>query len=298
MKNCILAVVIAIPAMHAVQAQSTAPQPQFEVASIKPNKSCVNAGGYGPTPGRLDLRCTTLQDLIQLAYVVFASGTSPSIRHVPISGAPRWVDSEYYDVLAKAEGNAPFAEMAGPMLRALLAERFQLKLHRETREAPVYALTVAKGGLKIKPTKEGDCVPVDLNHPSPPATRGDARLILCGSQSVEVTAGRLVVEINGASLKDIASGVVSDQLGRPIVDKTGLTGLFDVHLEFAPDLSATPQVASRGVPVEPGNSPSATDSGVPSIFTAMVEQLGLKLESAKGPVDVIVIDRAERPSEN
>ena len=231
------------------------------------------------------MQCTTLENLVRTAYIVFAHA-QPDPKTLEILGQPGWMSSERYDVMAKADGNATFTDVRGPLLRRLLEERFQLKVHRETREGPVYVLTVAKGGAKIKPMKEGDCVPIDLNRLPPPPARGEPMPNYCGTQELRTTPGRLVLDTHGLSLSDLAKGALAAQLDHPVIDNTGLAGLFDVHLEFAPN---------------PGNSASplpAADSDAPSIFTAVGEQLGLKLASARGPVEVLVIDRVERPSAN
>jgi uncharacterized protein (TIGR03435 family) len=141
-----------------VQAQSTTSAAKFEVASIKPTKEC---GGGNPrnTPGRLILNCIYLKNLIATAYGRFANARLNPIWAVPkVEGGPSWIDSIAYNIEAKAQNGASRALMSGPMLQALLEERFKLKLHRETREVPVYALTVAKGGSKLKPFEEGNCI--------------------------------------------------------------------------------------------------------------------------------------------
>ena len=121
--------------------------------------------------GRLNLECVTLQDLIQAAYGMFADGGSfnPGMTPISISGAPGWVQSDHYDVAAKADGAARVEQMMGPLMRTLLEDRFKLKIHRESKEVPVYALTAAKNGFKLQPVKEGSCIVIDLNHlPEPP----------------------------------------------------------------------------------------------------------------------------------
>jgi uncharacterized protein (TIGR03435 family) len=207
------------------------------------------------------------------------------------------MSSENYNLEAKAEGNPPFPEMRGPMLRALLEDRCHLKVHRETREGPVYELAVVKGGAKIQPMKEGGCIPIDMNHPPPPPARGEPLPNYCGTQTMKMGQGRSVFDAHGISLMDLARGAISDQVDHPVIDKTGLTALFDIHLEFAPNFIHTPGVGSRGGSAEPG-SPAAADSEAPSIFTALTEQLGLRLVAARGPVQVLVIDHVERPSAN
>ncbi len=260
----------------------SAPPAGFDVASIKLNAACTNGRvrGSPPSPGTLDMQCTTLENLIRTAYIVFAHA-QPDPKTMEILGAPAWVGSDRYDVMAKARGNATFVEVRGPMLRGLLEERFQLKAHRETKEGPVYALTVAKGGPKFQPTKEGSCVPVDLNHLPPPPARGEPMPNYCGTQTLKTNQGRLVLDVHGVSVTDLANGVLSDQLDHRAIDQTGLAGVYDVHLEFAPN-----------------SVKAAADSEASSILTALTEQLGLKLSASRGPIEVLVIDHVERPSAN
>jgi len=273
--------VFAAPILAVAAAFSqTPPRPGFEVASIKPNKGCGDGpDGAAPSPGRLSLPCVSLRDLIVSAYGEFADGSTVSarIKKSDILGGPAWLDTDLYDLNAKAEGGAPLGLMAGPMLQRLLEDRCKLKLHRESREAPVYSLSVAKGGLKIQTTKEGSCTPLDLSHlPSRPAA-GEAGSPICGFSSRRgSTPLRVVTDAHGMTMAEFAERTL-DRLDRPVIDKTGLTGIFDIHLEYAPN-------------------PDASDG--PSVFSAVQEQLGLKLSPDKGAKDVLVIDSIERPSEN
>ena len=276
------------------QAQTPAALPRFEVASIKRNTSCGGrrGGGGAPTPGRLNMECATLQTLIENAYCVFADGMSMNPKSIGISGGPNWMLSDTYEISAKAEDGVPFAQMAGPMMQALLEERFGLQLHHESQEVPVYFLTVAKSGPKLEPAREGSCVVIDINHPPTPAP-GQPRLIRCGSQGISSKDGMLTMNSRGITMELLANDAQLTQvMGRPIVDKTGLSGRFDIRLEFAPD---TPAPNASGEATTPPNTPVLP--AVPSIFEAL-EQLGLKLEAGKGSVKILVIDRLERPSEN
>jgi len=177
--------------------------------------------------------------------------------------------------------------MQGPMLQALLEERFKLRVHRETREVSVYRLTVAKGGLKLRRVEEGSCTPHDyaalLLSPEP------GQKPICGNGGFGRRGNLVVAEIPGISIDEFSKRLTF-RLDRPVIDKTGVTGLFDFHLEFAPDMS-TPQLL--GQPADP-SEPAAGQS----IFTAIQKQLGLRLESAKGPREFLVVDSAEKPSEN
>lgn len=269
-----------------VYSQPAAPaRPQFEVASIKVNKDCGSRrGGSGPpNPGRMSILCWTAADMIQAAYVRWGSGPTPQ-PNLKILGGPDWAESELYDVEAKADGDAPPDQMYGPMMQTLLEARFHLKVHRETKELPVYALTVAKGGLKVAPIAEGSCEVFDVNHLPVPKPGDPARPFnFCGRQKPGTNAGNLTLDIFGTTMRQFSEGPLSSRLDRPVIDRTGVTGRFDFHLEFSP-------VQSSG--------DVAPEAAGPSIFTAVQEQLGLKLESTKGPVRVVVVDHIERPSEN
>ncbi len=268
-------------------------QAKFEVASIKPCKAdVVPEGGRGGgrenlSPGRLNLECRTVKGLIQMSYVLFSDGRVHPRMVVPIEGGPGWINSEHYTIDAKAEGaptHAPTqAMMHGPMLQALLEERFHLKTHRETREIPVYVLTVAKGGLKLKPFQEGSCTPIDFDSffsqfPPPPLPEPPQGRRYCITRGTSKGLNNLV-EAEGMSL-DLFTRDYLGRLDRPVINRTGIAGLFDFHLEFAPDETASDDPA-----------------GAPSIFTAL-QQLGLKLEAGKGPGEFLVIDRVDKPTEN
>jgi uncharacterized protein (TIGR03435 family) len=254
------------------------PAVQFEAASIKPSPNCAGGhggGGSSPAPGRFSVRCFSAEDYIQAAYSMFADGVSQNPRRMQVFGGPGWAAAETWDIEARG-GDAPIAKMYGPMLQKLLEDRFQLKIHRETRQLPVYILTLAKGGSKLSATKEGSCIPLDLNHMEPSA----AGSVRCGSGSVRGNAGRTVIDSHGQTLTALAAQGFHADFDRPVIDQTGLAGMFDIHLEFA----------REGAP--------ADDLSAPSLFTAVQEQLGLKLTPDKGPVEVLVIDHLERPSEN
>ena len=184
------------------------------------------------------------------------------------------------------------------MLQALLEERFKLKIRRETREVPVYALTVAKNGPRLKPFQEGSCLVLDFSNPPAPPAPGQTPTPFCGLAMRRRTGPNLTWEVHGGSLDDLARalGVDTDRI---VIDKTGIAGKFDFSMEFAPDES-TPFLSGRGGgdPSFVSTAPSPDPSGGLSIFTAIQQQLGLKLESAKGPREFLVIDRVEKPSEN
>jgi uncharacterized protein (TIGR03435 family) len=275
-----------------ILAQQTA-TPKFEVASIRPcgrgdsgGGGDTKGGGGNVSPGRLTRTCQSLAGLINAAYVLFAGDRLDRWSRMPISGGPNWINSERYDINAKADGNPSQEMMQGPMLRALLEDRFKLKIHRETREVPVYALIVNKGGLKLHRFEEGSCTPIDF-------TRLDLSALLLAQEQkrcrgVARKIGRnRSVDAQGMSLDEFSKIFLNGSLDRPVINKTGITGKFDFRLEYAPD------DPSGGPPAAPSNDPVG-----PSIFTAVQEQLGLKLEPGKGPGEFLVIDHVERPSEN
>ncbi len=266
-----------------------APRPAFEVASIKPSpKNCTGPGpGAGPTPGRIELPCVSARLLIRAAYGLL-SGGQLAVRPVEVVGGPAWLDSERYTIVAKAEGRASPTEMFGPMLQTLLEDRFQLKLHRESREHAAYALTVAKGGPKLTPAKE-ECPAADLNDFA--AWRVHAQTS-CGMPRISRKEGLTVVDFAGATMQEFAARAIF--LDRPVIDKTGLAGRYDIHLEFAREFPSG-SIRLNGIE-QP--APVPRESAGPSVFAALSQQLGLKLSPAKAPVDVIVIDSVERPAPN
>lgn len=212
------------------------------------------------------------------------------VQPFQISGGPAWIDSARYDVSAKADGAAKMPELM-QMLRSLLAERFQLAVHKETEQLPVFALVLArkdgKLGTNLVESKEGGCTPPDpTKTPSPPdPAKGPS--LACG----QIFMG--MQQMRGVSISiQRLPPVLCRFLERTVIDQTGLKGTYDVALEWTPDDSQLAGFLPPGAP-----KPTVTDSG-PSIFAALQEQLGLKLESAKGPVEILVIDHAERPSEN
>jgi uncharacterized protein (TIGR03435 family) len=257
-------------------------RPQFEVASVKPSFS-QSIQHVRPLPGRLTADAS-LQVLMQYAY-----GVEP----FQIVGGPEWPMDGRYEIDAKAGGNASRARMF-VMLQSLLEDRFQLKTHREIRELPVYALVAAKGGLKLPPPVEGSCV--DAPADAPPEWAGGRMAVpgeiqhaagLCGSASVhlEPTGARMQ---GGKIATPELVRMLSLALGRSVIDKTGFTGLFDLKLDF---------VADETTPTMPPPPPGSEMPGL-SLSQALRQQLGLQLESTKGPVEVIVVDHAERPSGN
>jgi uncharacterized protein (TIGR03435 family) len=263
---------------HAL-AQSAAPRPEFEVASIKPNKSGdLRAMIMPPRGGRLTATNIPFQVLITLAF---------QIKDFQLTGAPAWLRSERYDIEAKAAGN-PGLDEVEKMVQTLLEDRLQFKFHRETKELPIYALVVAKAG-KLH-TAEGECGPrPDGSLPVPEP--GKLPTALCGGFFA------FPGHISGQKVSIMQLlDPLSRFTGRNVIDKTNLTGKYDIDLEYTPDLGQFPSIPGGAPPGMPPLPP--IDSNGPTLFTVLQEQLGLKLESQKGPVEMIVIDSIERPSEN
>ena len=252
--------------------------PSFEAATIKPAvrivgpflpgsvRRCPLNGCGGPDTGepeRITFTTISLKNLILAAY-----------RLEPYQiEAPAWLDSAYFDVVATIPSGATRDEM-NLMLQNLLVERFQLKVHRSTKELPVYALVVAKGGPQLKETA--------TNPAAPSAAKGRGTIF-----STTPDGPRKRFEFDGMTLAKFAD-VLSPEVDRPVIDKTGLTAKYDVRLEFAPE---------RNTPFGPT---AATAGGsTPALFTALTEQLGLKLEPGKGPVMLLLVDSAlKEPTEN
>jgi uncharacterized protein (TIGR03435 family) len=297
------------PPAHLAQAQTAqtpvkapAPQPtaqpaprqRFDVVSIKPCKPSVTNGvpvfGGDSSPGNLRIGCGILADtdnlgLIQVAYNRYANGQLTSWKMIPIEGGPNWIHSERFEIDAKSDGHPSLLMMQGPMLQTILEDRFKLKIHRETRQGPVYELALGQGSPKLKPLQDGSCTPVVVGRPLPVLPDGQHRCRNMVSPSS--------VDFEGGTLSMFA-GSLGMVLDRPVIDKTGITSYFEIHLVFSPDDSA----ASRPATADPGASAAVGASDAPGIFQAIQEQLGLRLVPAKGPVDVLVIDHIERPSEN
>ena len=258
----------------------------FEAASVKPNKSTERNRGAGFQPGgRFLARNMTLRALVGIAY-----GTPQPLPAFRVVGGPGWSDSDGFDVEAKTvgefqdtQGGPGFSNSGELMLRTLLAERFSLKVHTETRDLPIYALVQARGNGSLGPRLRRSNVDCDAARAAVVAARR--------AGTPPNPADRPVCAFRGFT----GSGVTLEQLGavltpllqRVVLDRTGLAGRFDVDLALTPDQMRRPDA--------PGPNGSL-DS--PSIFTTLQEQLGLKVESTRGPVDVVVIDAAEHPTEN
>jgi uncharacterized protein (TIGR03435 family) len=257
----VAAALILIVAGCGLFAQATSERPQFEVVSIKLNQGLKGGMTFDTQPGRLVVVNNEVMNLIWHAYdIKFES---------QVIGLPAWAETDRYDVEAKAAG-VPDRKQTFLMLQSLLEDRFRLRVHREQRELPVFNLVAAKGGIKLVKRSEENCVYPDRTHPDQKPTNP------CGNDFTR--PGRWT-----ATNIDMAHAALSMGTDRPVIDKTGFQGTFDVDLQYSPALP---------------NAEGLADPSLPSFFTVLQEQLGLKLEPARGPVDVLVIDHIERPSAN
>jgi len=323
MRRIALALVLRMAGMPAMAQTPAGQKPQFEIASVKP---CAPGDGTGrgvpgqrgaaggggsviPSPGRLFVNCMSVSSMINIYLTVSDAERliNDSSRLIGddqrrVRGGPGWVYSDRYTINAETSDRAaagptggpiPDTLLLGPMLRLLLEDRFQLKTHRDTEEVTMYSLTIAKGGLKIKPMEEGGCVPFDLSTGRRPwEVFKPGEKPLC-SQGTGVAESDWTIYGAGQAMSNLA-GMLTTVTGRHVFDKTGLSGRFNYNLRFAHD-DTTPGEFPPGMP-----SPFP-QSDVPagrSLFTVLEEQLGLKLVPDKGPRGYLVIDRVERPSEN
>jgi uncharacterized protein (TIGR03435 family) len=257
-----------------VLAQS-GPQPSFEAASIKVNKSGEAGGRFGGRPGQIVVTNYTLRDIIRNAY---------GLQRYQIVGGPDWQAQDRFDITARAPEGSTQPQMLA-MVQTLLADRFKLRVHRETRDLPVYALVLARSDRRLGPKMQPasvDCAALAAARSrgeNPPIPQPIGERPVCGAQA---NPGRLMA--GGYAIPDFARNL-SGFAGRPIIDRTGLSGTYDFELLWTPD-----EPPPTGVTL-----PGWYDPNGPSLVTAVQEQLGLKLDATTGPVDVLVIDGAERP---
>jgi bla regulator protein BlaR1 len=274
---------IGIMGVPRIRAQSQQPTPKFEVASIQSCSTFSRSAYLDLPPGRFNSGCTTVQRLIQQAYGLFADGQMNPGSSLTVVGVPAWTTSELYEIDAKAEGHQGHSMMNGPMLQALLEARFRLKVHRETRELPVYALTIAEGGPNLQPF-QGNCTPRDFDKPPSEADCGASRLY--GSE----------VQMKAATMAQLCAAF-SALLDQHVIDKTGMGGRFNFDLDLPADDSGHLN-RPRSLPA---TSDPTTPRAPPILFNAAeiaMKKLGLNIEPTEGPGDFLVIDHVERPSEN
>jgi uncharacterized protein (TIGR03435 family) len=284
MKVLLLIAALCIYLLHAQSA------PKFDIVSIKACKPGAMVPG-GSSSGRLHIGCGILAGtdntgLIQVAYNRYASGQMTAYGVIPIEGGPDWIHSETFEINATSDGHPSIQMMEGPMMQKILEDRFKLKIRRETRQGPVYELVLAKGGPKLQPYQQGSCIPVVLGRPVPDLAAGQH---YCRNS----VSGAGLVDFQGGTLSMFA-GLMNLLLDRPVIDRTGIADYFKIQLKFSPDDSPT----SRSDAADPATPSAARTPDAPGIFQAIQDQLGLKLVPARGPVDVLVIEHIERPSEN
>jgi uncharacterized protein (TIGR03435 family) len=263
-----------------VNGQTPTKPHEFEVASIKENVSgSDNASVRAQPGGRVSVSNNSLRSIIRNAY---------RVQNYQIVGGPDWINTVRWDITAKAPEDAPPQQLL-LMLRALLADRFKLVIRNETREMPIYALSIARADGRLGPqlrSSNTDCAAIFAaakakGEAPPPTTNGRPT---CGTRT---TRGNMMT--TGVAMSDFARNL-APFAGRPVVDKTGLSGVFDLDLTWTPEQG----------PAGPEGTQSQTAPSIDgvSLFTAVQEQLGLKLDAQRGPVDVVVIESAERPVED
>ena len=225
----------------------TQPRPAFDVASIKPNTTGGGSQHFGTEPGRVDATNVSVKAMIELAF---------ELEGFRITGGPPWLDTQTYDILAKTgQPDRVSIPTLRLLFQSLLEDRFALKFHRETRQSTVYSMAAVKGGAKLTP--------------SAPETR------TTNNTNLNKTSNTIIAT---HSTMDSFAEMLGHQLGRTVIDNTGLKGNFDYKVTWVPD--------------------EVPNSSGPSLFTAIQEQLGLKLESAKGPVEFLVVDSVQKASDN
>jgi uncharacterized protein (TIGR03435 family) len=231
----------------------------FEVATIKPTEPDWKGGRYMTMKGA-QFAAKNYEPRVLL-------GAAYNLPPSAISGGPAWLDSEYFDILAKTPGDRkPTPDQQMSMLRQLFEERFQLTFHREPKEFSLYAITIAKGGSKLREPTPGPDGPQPLIFTlAPDFARLPAR---------------------NATIAELASVMQRTLFNKPVVDKTGLTGRYDFDLEWLPDETQF------------GGFRATAESTKPDLFAAIQQQLGLRLEATRGPIEAMVIDKIERPSAN
>jgi uncharacterized protein (TIGR03435 family) len=284
-------IVAVIGGIAAVPSGQTPASPAFEVASVKPNKSGATIRRISMPADRFEATNVPLQTLIAVAYGE-PGPPSESLPSNQIMSGPSWINTEPFDIAAKADGGVPTGPGGSPqkllMLQRLLAERFRLTVHHEAKETPIYVLVLARSDGRLGPRLHRS--DVDCNAP---AVGSDANAAASTSAVAVSSCGVLVgggtMKVGGQTLSTV-SKEFARLTHRVVVDRSGLTGAFDFDLQFNPEGVGSVTLRSTGDGAPAGDAPS--------LFTALQEQLGLKLESTTGPVDVLVIDHVEHPTED
>ncbi len=310
------------------------PKPSFDVVSIKPNApNPTGLRGGGARGNRYTMAGATLRMLLQQAYRPASEGPG----QLQIINPPNWIDLDRYDIQATVDcsGGVISRDQLQLMIQSMLEDRYELKAHMETRELPIYNLVVGKDGPKLKasadqtppaltaggppqpcgPAPERPSAPFPPPPPPPPppgAAAGPPRPVNMprGAMMVMINPSGMTMQATGVPIANLL-GMLQQQVGRLVVDKTDLKGLFDFKLQFSPEGLNMPVPPGGFPPIPPGAlpaggagvgaagtiSPPSAGDPIPSLFTA-IQELGLKLESAKGPVNVLVIDSVQKPKEN
>ena len=257
---------------------AAAQAPQFDVASIKKNPTGGARVSIETPPGRFQATNTPLRFLIRWSY---------RMAEPRILDGPDWIGVDRFDVTATAPAEGWTGERTRQMVRALLADRVGLVTHTETREMRIYTLTVAKPGAfgpHLRPAA------VDCSAPDTPSRMAADGKVACGLL-VSQNAGSASLRGGGQLMADFARSL-GEYVDRPLVDRTGLTARYDLELQFTADRGAL-----VGAPA-PGGLSATVDSDIAPLPTALLEQLGLRLEATRGTVEVLVIDRISKPTEN
>ena len=262
---CLLPLLLLLGPPDIVMAQG---QLKFEVASVKP--SMEKTMSVRVMPGARLVATASLKLLIMKAY---------GLQYARVIGGPEWINDDRFEIQAKAAQDTNPAQVM-TMRQNLLEERFRMRMHRENREVPVYDLVVDKGGAKLAPTKIRECPPSDTL--TPPAQPDAAAPAPCGQMRIVPSASGVRMEGDHVPITELIRVMGVGLPDRPVLDRTNLAGLFDIRLHFIEERPGAPD----------------SDSSGPTMFMAVQEQLGLKLESSKGPVEFLIIDHVEHPTAN
>jgi uncharacterized protein (TIGR03435 family) len=283
-----IATLLGLGAAFTITAQRV-PTPKFEVVSVKAcdPRSMPPGARSGPiaiSAGGLRMECLTVGSLITMAYVDYGDRGPAAIMITPVEGGPSWIYSEHYTIDARAASPEAPELIRGPMLRAVLEDRFGAKTHLATREVPVYEIRLAGSGFKLQPAPDDSCIPPPPPFSPPPM--GPQEKPRCGQSFLKQTGLDITADLRSMTLGDLADWLLLG-LDRLVYDKTGIQGKYDFHLEYSVDETmrrfrlADPDAVAEFPPLR-----------------AALEKFGLKLVSAKGPGPFLVIDHVEHPSEN
>jgi uncharacterized protein (TIGR03435 family) len=290
-----LYILVALQVAELAHAQAVSTAPHFEVASVKP---CAEQAEARPgdrkgdrresSPIRLHLTCQTLMSMIQWAYVNFAEGRFNPLASVPISGGPTWINTERFQVDAESDIPQKAGTMNGPMLRALLEDRFHLVIRRDVKETSVYELIVTKGATPKMPHSTGNCITFDPEHP-PQIEPGKPFPVVCGMSHTTEKG----YDASGVTMGRFAE-LLSDYADRKVIDRTGLSGEFDIHLNLTASDLGHPPINATEDDAKLARYPAEIFARV----RAGVQKLGLHIEPSRGPSESLFVERAEKPTAN